>query len=294
MADDASIAEPTESEGARVGAGLTRRGVLGLFLAGLLAGWRTADAEGAGRSEPFSARTALLYGLLRFDCVGRIDEVVDQAAGRYQVTIAGQGAEITTRIESEGLLRDGRWAPARTTSRFVVYGRESRTEVRYDYARRTIDFHGKAETFLMRRLRVVDDQLPLGDGHVDDVISATLNYSERRWTPDPDGSLRTLIVRRSRRPDEGPDDVEKAYRAEVVPFVLRVQPDPQTGKFGAAFDLTRFSSWARESEPARIVFGPERRPEAISASLMLGTSITIRIGGAPATTRTVGRPDRPA
>jgi hypothetical protein len=97
-------------------------------------------------------------------------------------------------------------------------------------------------------------------------------------------------VRRTRRPDEGPDDVEKAYRAEVVPFVLRVQPDPQTGKMAASFDLTRFSSWARESEPARITFGPDRRPETITASLMLGTSVIVRLGSGAATSRVVGGP----
>jgi hypothetical protein len=278
------------------GVGLDRRAFLGLLLTGLLGTRRPAAGETVTRHESYSARTALLYGLLRFENTGAIDEAIDRAAGRYQVVVAGQGAEMTTRIESEGLLREERWSPTRTVARFVVYGRESRTETRYDYARRAIDFHARAETFLLRRLRVVDDQLPLGDGHVDDVISATLNYAERRWTPDPDGSLRTLIVRRGRRADEGPDDVEKAYRAEVVPFVLRVQPDPQTGKPGALFDLTRFSSWARESEPARITFGPDRRPETITASLILGTSVTIRLGsgGASPTSRAGAGPDLPS
>jgi hypothetical protein len=46
--------------------------------------------------------------------------------------------------------------------------------------------------------------------------------------------------------------------------------------------MTRFSSWAREDEPARIVFGANRRPEAITASLILGTSLTIRIGASAA------------
>jgi hypothetical protein len=239
---------------------------------------RRARAALETRREGYSARTSLLYGLLNFATVGAIDERVDQAAGRYEIAIVGQGAEMTTRVESEGVLRAGRWTPVRTTSRFVVYGRESRMETQYDLTRRTVGFHSRQETFLLRRVRVVDDTVALPDAPVDDVLSAILNYAEGRWSPEADGTLRTLIVRRQRRADEGPDDVDRAYRAEIVPLVLRVKPDPQTGKPSALFDLTRFSSWARESEPARIVFGPDRRPEAITCSLILGTTVTIRMG----------------
>ena len=66
----------------------------------------------------------------------------------------------------------------------------------------------------------------------------------------------------------------------LVPFVLRTTTDSATGRATALFDLTRFSSWAREDRPARIVFGPDRRPEAITTSLMLGTSVDIRIDAA--------------
>ena len=61
-----------------------------------------------------------------------------------------------------------------------------------------------------------------------------------------------------------------------MPFALQVGTDAG-GRAMAALDLTRFSSWAREDEPARIVFGTDRRPETITATLMLGTSLTIRI-----------------
>jgi hypothetical protein len=44
--------------------------------------------------------------------------------------------------------------------------------------------------------------------------------------------------------------------------------------------MTRFSSWAKEDEPARIVFGANRRPETITATLVLGTSVTIRLESA--------------
>ena len=251
---------------------------LALLLAGFGGPARRAAAAIEARHEGYTARTSLLFGLFRFATAGVIDERVDHAAGRYQVAIAGQGAEVTTRVESEGVLRGGRWTPTRTATRFVVYGRESRAQTQYDLTRRTVEFHSRQETFLLRRLRVVDDTLTLPDTPVDDVFSAILNYAGGRWPPEPDGTFHTMVVRRRRAADEGPDDVEKAYRAELVPFILRIEVDPHTGKSSGLFDLTRFSSWARESEPARIVFGPDRRPEAITCSLILGTSVAIRMG----------------
>jgi hypothetical protein len=184
---------------------------------------------------------------------------------------------MTTDIESTGTLRDGRWAPLRFTDRFVVYGRESRLEITYDYARRVIQYRGRSETFLLRRVRMTDDAVAVPAGvHVDDVVSATLNYAESRWLPEADGRLVTQVVRRQRVPGERPDDLARRYRAELVPFALRIRPDAG-GRATAALDLTRFSSWAREDEPARIVFGSNRRPETITATLVLGTSLTIRL-----------------
>lgn len=255
-----------------------------LFLGALA--WALAPrARAAGevemRQASFTARVALLYGVLRFEEAGRIDEAIDRAAGRYEVRVTGRGEALTTEIESRGRLRDGRWAPERFQDRFTVYGRESRLEIGYDHPRRVVEYRGRSETFLLRRLRVVDDAVPVPPGvHVDDVVSAALNFAEARWPPEADGSFATWVVRRRRGPREGPDDVERAYRAELVPFVLRVGQDP-AGRPTAAFDLARFSSWAREEEPGRIVFGPDRRPEAITAALILGTNVAIRIAPVP-------------
>jgi hypothetical protein len=235
----------------------------------------------ATRGATFTARVSLLYGLLRFEEAGRIDETLDRAVGRYEVRISGQGEGMTTEIESAGVLQDGRWAPVRFRDRFSVHGRESRLEIRYDHVRRVVEYHGRSETFLLRRIRVVDDVVAIPPGvHVDDVVSAALNYADARWPHEPDGSLATRVVRRRRGPGEGPDDVQRGYRAELVPFVLRVTRDPG-GRPAAVFDLTRFSSWAREDEPGRIVFSADRRPESISATLVLGTTVAIRIVPAP-------------
>jgi hypothetical protein len=163
----------------------------------------------------------------------------------------------------------------------VVYGRESRLEITYDYPQRVIHYRGRSETFVLRRIRTTDDTLALPtDVHVDDVVSATLNYADGRWPAEPDGRLVTRVVRRQRIPGERPDDVDRRYRAELVPFELRVTTEAG-GRATALLDMTRFSSWAREDEPARIVFGADRRPESITASLILGTSLTIRIAPAP-------------
>jgi len=262
---------------------VARRTFLATALAWALARPLRAAGEVDTRKGAFTARAALLYGLFRFEESGLIEEVIDRAAGRYEVRITGRGHEMTTEIESTGTLHGGRWAPVRFQDRFVVYGRESRLEIAYDYARRLIQYHGRSETFLLRRVRVTDDAVPVSAGvHVDDVVSAALNYAEGRWPPEADGRLVTRVVRRQRSPGEGPDDAERRYRAELVPFELRVGADAG-GRATAALDLTRFSSWAREDEPARIVFGANRRPETISATLILGTSLAIRIESPPAT-----------
>lgn len=264
-------------------ASLSRRALLTGALSWALGRPQWAAGSVDARTGTFSARAALLYGAFRFEENGVIDERIDRVAGTYDVRISGKGHEMTTDIESTGRLSDGRWAPLRFTDRFVVYGRESRLEITYDWAHRVIRYQGRSETFLLRRVRTTDDTVAVpSDGHVDDVVSATLNYAEGRWLPEADGRLVTQVVRRRRIPGERPDDVERRYRAELVPFSLQVVTDG-AGRATATLDLTRFSSWAREDEPARIVFGANRRPETIAASLMLGTSLAIRLeSGQPA------------
>jgi hypothetical protein len=251
---------------------------LALFLAPM---GRVFAAAGVPRKGDYAADVAILYGAFTLHLAGTMDEIIDRAAGRYDVTISGEGARIANRIQSQGVLRNGRWAPLRTTSWFQVVGRESRTTLVYDYGAGTADYRFRGETFLMRRLRVAEDVLSLGGEHVDDAISAVLNYADGRWPADADGRFRTRLIRRRRPANEGPDDVDKTYRAEFLPFALKVDVDRETGKPTALFDLSGFSSWAREDRPARIVFGADRRPELIASSLILGTSITIHL-------RTVG------
>jgi hypothetical protein len=256
---------------------MNRRRFLTLPLALWLVPLGRVLAAGTPRKGDFAADVAILYGAFTLHLAGTVDEVIDRTAGRYDVTINGEGTRIANRIQSQGVLRNGRWAPVRTTSWFQVVGRESQTTLLYDYGAGTADYRFRGETFLLRRVRVAQDVLPLGGEHVDDAISAILNYAEGRWPADADGRFRTRLIRRRRPANEGPDDVDTTYRAEFLPFVLRIDADRETGKPTALFDLRGFSSWAREDRPARIVFGADRRPELIASSLILGTSITIHL-----------------
>jgi len=257
---------------------LDRRQFLTLPLALLLAPVAGVRAAGEPLRGAYEVSIGLLYNTLRFHLAGSSEERIDRGGGRYDVKLVGTGADIANRVESTGVLREGRWAPIEAASWFQVRGRESHSRIVYDHGRSRIEYHFRGETFFLRRLRVVDDVFPMPERiHVDDVVSAMLNYADNQWPVEADGSLQTHVVRRRRRQNEGVDDVDKNARAELVSFSLKPTVDPATGKPTALFDLTRFSSWAREGQPGRIVFGPARRPELIVTSLMMGTSVTIRV-----------------
>jgi len=257
---------------------LSRRQFLTLSLLSLLAPPTPARAEAAHRQGVLGVDVGLLYSTLTLELRGTVEEAVDQRAGRYEVSASGQGRGLASRIYSQGIERAGRWAPLHATGWFRVAGREARTELTYDYERRTVHYQYRGETFFLRRLRVADDVMTIPEGtHLDDVMSAILNYAEGRWPVSPDGAYRTSIVRRRRPENEGPDEVQQSYRAEIIPLLLQVATDPQTGKPVATFDLAPFSSWARPGRSARVVFGADRRPETVSASLILGTSVNIRL-----------------
>jgi hypothetical protein len=257
---------------------VNRRKFLALLLTTLAA--RSAPALGAmeSRKTDYVADVAILYRMFSLHLRGTVDEVVDRAAGRYEVTISGEGNQIANRAEYHGLLRDGRWMPARSASWLQVAGRESRRAITYDHEARRATYRYRGETFLLRRVREADAVVSLPAAPVDDAVSAALNYADGRWRPDTDGRFRTTVIRRRRPADEGTDDVTKVHGAELMPIALKIGADPESGKSTALFDLSGFSSWAREERPARIVFGADRRPELIEASLILGTSFDVRVG----------------
>jgi hypothetical protein len=252
--------------------------LLGVLALPVLAPGRGGVAAGIqARKGAYSAEVGLLYDTITFRLSGTLDESVDREAGRYDIKAIGEGDGIANRVESTGRLRDGRWTPERVNSWFFVKGRESRTDIVYDWATRRVSYKFRGETFFLRRLRVVEDTVTVPDRlRVDDALSILLNHADGLWPADGDGWHRTHIVRRRRKESEGPDDVDPNARAELAPFELKVDREKETGKPIATFDMTRFSSWARRDRPAKIVFDGNRRPESITTSLMLGTSVTIR------------------
>jgi len=255
-----------------------RRDFLTLPIGLLLAPLVPAGAEPTLQRGQYAADVGVLYNALTFRIEGTIEESVDRGAGEYRVLIAGDGTSISNRIESRGRFAENRWMPVHNRSWFSVRGRLSLTEIDYDYPRRSITYRARAETFFLRRLRIVEDVVPIPSGlHVDDVVSATLNYADGLWRPR-DGALRTFVVRRRHSPDEGPDDVSSSYRAELTPLEAKLRTDAANGKSSALFDLSPFSSWMRPSRPAEIIFGTNRRPELITSSMILGSSVTIRLG----------------
>lgn len=238
-------------------------------------------AAGGGtevRRSTYEVEAAILYGALRYRAAGTIEEHVDRTAGRYEVRIAGQGTGLANRSEAAGVRQGERWVPVRSASRVTVAGREGRARIAYDYERRAVAYQARSETFFLGRVRTVDDVVPIPPGvYVDDAISALLNLADGVWRPEA-GALHTRMVRRQRVPDDGPAEEDRTFRAEIVPVRLTVAAPPRAGRTEALFDLQHFSTWALRGHPARLVFGPDRRPELITARLMFGTSLTIRFG----------------
>jgi hypothetical protein len=233
--------------------------------------------EQSRQGTSYQVNIGIFFGLFTFGISGSVEERIDRAAGRYHVVVAGEGPGIANRLESRGVIRGRRLVPTATRLFFNIRGRESRTAITYDHDRGLIEYDHVSHTFLLGRRREVRDLLrPLSDQQVDDVVTAALNYAEGALEADATGAFRTYVVRRARPEGEGLEEVQPAgYRAEIVPLVFRVTPDPQAPRGVAEFDLTRFSSWARTRSPARIAFGSNRRPASIQAELALGTTVRI-------------------
>src|SRR5262245_29074297 len=93
---------------------VNRRDFLTLLLAPLLLLPSRLLAEPLVRRGTFAAEVGILYQMLTFYLTGDVQESLDRAAGRYEVSIKGQGDAIANRIQSSGVLRAGRWAPVRS------------------------------------------------------------------------------------------------------------------------------------------------------------------------------------
>ena len=261
---------------------LTRRQLLAALPLGLLLGHRPAHAREDGRSVfGYQIDLSVLFSVLTFSLSGTVVQEIDRRAGRYRVVMEGEGTAITTHTEATGIIRDGRFKPVETRAVHHFRGRQNTAVTTYDYARQRVEIHAVTHTLMLGRRRQVDDVLALPPGHhVDDLISAELNFAENALERDADGTYQTWVVRRIRAPNEGPDDVAAGpYRAEMVPLRFRPSPDPSTGRLTAMVDITRFSSWARPDQPARVIFAPNRQLESVQSVLLYGTTLKVRVTG---------------
>ena len=258
---------------------ISRRFFLGLPIPALLFAPAALAAEAERTTRKYEANISVLFDLLRFTLAGTVTAEIDRAAGRYRVTMNGTGPGLTAQTHCTGTIRDGRFMPLETRSFHTLRGRENRVELTYDYGGQVVEYHAVSYTFLLGRRRQVDDLVRLAPGqHVDDLISAELNFAAGMLEADPDGRFRITVVRRARPDNEDPDEVSAAgYRAELATIRFRAAPDAATGRLTALVDLTGFSSWARANQPARVAFAPDRHLESVTSSLILGTKFTLHL-----------------
>ena len=256
---------------------LSRRAFLAASLP-LLVSPRAALAEVPARQVfDYSVNVGVLFNLITFALKGTVVKEIDHTAGRYRISVNGEGDSISLHTEARGMIRQGRFMPVEIRSHSTIRGRESRLDMLYDHDRGTVEYHSVMHTFLLGRRRQVDDTLKLPtDRRVDDLLSAELNFAANVLEQDADGTYRTFIVRRSRPEDEGPDDVSASgYHAELIPLRFRTVPEGASGRLRALIDITSFSSWARHNQPARVTFGADRHLESLETKLILGTTFKV-------------------
>jgi hypothetical protein len=257
---------------------LSRRAFLTASLP-LLASPRAVLAEAPARQIfDYSVSVGVLFNLMTFDLKGTVVKEIDHTAGRYRISMNGEGDSISLHTDARGMIRQRRFMPVEIRSHSTIRGRESRLEMLYDHDRGTVEYHSVMHTFFLGRRRQVDDTLKLpADRRVDDLLSAELNFAANQLEQDPDGTYRTFIVRRSRPEDEGPDDVSASgYHAELIPLRFQALPEDASGRLRALIDITSFSSWARRNQPASVTFGPDRHLESVQTKLILGTTFKVR------------------
>src|SRR5207237_7914357 len=127
---------------------IARRDFLTLPLALLLSPPARAYAAVVAHSAPYRVDVSLLYGALPYHIDETLAESIDRTAGRYDVTMTGEGDGIANRIDSTGTLRQGRWAPIRSRSFFSVKGREWRADVTSHSAARQLECPFRGRTFV--------------------------------------------------------------------------------------------------------------------------------------------------
>src|SRR5262245_29204431 len=258
---------------------LSRRAFLMAPLPLALLARKASAAPPLGEPWDFTVDVGVLFDFITFALKGTPIKEIDYSTGQYRITVNGEGDKISVHTDASGVIRQGRFVPVDLHSTSTIRGRPSRLDLRYDLERGTVEYHSVSHTFFLGRRRQVDDVLKLPkDRHVDDLLSAELNFAANKLDRDPDGAYRTYIVRRVKPENEGPDDVSPSgYRAELVPLRFQVAASETPGRLRALIDITGFSSWARPNQPAQVIFGPDRHLESVQTKLMLGTTFKARL-----------------
>jgi hypothetical protein len=262
---------------------ISRRAFLAASLP-LLASPRAALAQFPAQAPAkqvfdYSVDVGVLFNLITFALKGTVVKEIESTPARYRVSMNGEGDNISLHTEASGVIKRGRYVPVELHSHSTIRGRESQLDMLYDHDRGTVEYHSVMHTFFLGRRRQVDDTLKLPpDRRVDDLLSAELNFANNMLERDPDGTYSTFIVRRARPDNEGPDDVSASgYRAELIPLRFQAVPEGASGRLRALIDITSFSSWARQDNPARVTFGPDRHLESVDTKLILGTNFKVRV-----------------
>src|SRR5207245_9444610 len=126
---------------------IDRRDFLTLPLVFILLPLSRAHAAAVGHIAPYRVHVSLLYGALTYRIDETLSESVDKTGGRYEVAVTGEGDGIANRIDSAGILRQGRWAPLRTQASFSVTERESGSNVTYVCTSPQLTYHFNAPQF---------------------------------------------------------------------------------------------------------------------------------------------------
>ena len=70
----------------------------------LLRAGPTRAEEPSPHGETYRVDVRMLFGLFNFHLEGSIDARIHRTAGQYQVVAAGQGSQISNRLESAGVI----------------------------------------------------------------------------------------------------------------------------------------------------------------------------------------------
>ena len=245
---------------------LSRRQLLAALPLGLLFGLRRAQALEDGRSAfGYQLDLTVLFSFLTLSLSGTAVQEIDRRAGKYRVTMDGQGTGISTRTEATGIIRNGRFKPVETKASIHFRNRENTLH-------HQLRLHPPAGRYSTR------SPTPFCSGGGARSTTCWHPRGPPRGRPDLG---RAQLRRRHAR--AGPDGTYQTYGraprparqrragrclARRLPRRAGTAALPGRARRGhrpadARSSTSRgFSSWARAGQPARVTFAPDRHLES--------------------------------